>query len=157
MHELTDGAQNALGLILLAMVVQESGLAVYVQPYLQGWGMFLGAALSSPFAGAMAPAVDNLHDFYVGISMLMLGAPLFVFSSLVAIVVFTDKLEYDDLPRYMRGPAMSVGGHKKGHFEEAVAYTFLVIPMALCLGAVLFLANYFGIFVAIAELIGIQM
>ena len=157
MHEMTDGAQNALGLILLAFAVQESGLAVYVQPYLQGWGMFLGAALSSPFAGAMAPAVDNLHDFYVGMSMLMLGAPLFVFSSLVAIVVFTDKLDYDDLPRYMKGPAISVGGHKRGHFEEAVAYTFLVIPMVASLGAVLSVANYLGVFVTVAEFIGVRM
>lgn len=147
-HEFGNGALGALLLILCAVVVHEYGYSAYVAPYLQGWGMFVGAAISSPFAGAMAPPVDNLHDFYVGLSMLMLGAPLFVFSSLVAIVVFTGRLEHEDLPPYMQRVITLWGLRKSGpYIEEAVAYTLLVLPMVAGLGVMLGIANYFGLFV----------
>ncbi|MBY0309821.1 hypothetical protein K2Q16_01610 [Patescibacteria group bacterium] len=157
-HEFTSGAQNALGLILAAVAVQGSGLSSYVEPYLQGWGMFVGAAISSPFAGAMAPPVDNLHDFYVGLSMLMAGAPLFVFSSLVAIVVFTGRLEHEDLPPYMQRVISLWGARKSAvYVEEAVAYTLLVLPMVAVLGVMLTLANYYGVFMAGADFLGVTM
>jgi hypothetical protein len=120
--------------------------------------MFIGAAISSPFAGALAPPVDNLHDFYVGLSMLMLGAPLFVFSSLVAIVVFTGRLEYEDLPPYMQRVITLWGLRKSSPYvEEAVAYTLLVLPMVAGLGVLLAIGNYSGLFVWLAGLMNVTM
>lgn len=158
MHEFGNGALGALLLILCAVVVHECGYSGYIQPYLQGWGMLVGAAISSPFAGAIAPPVGNLHDFYVGLSMLMLGAPIFVFSSLVAIVVFTDKLKYEDLPPYMQQTISLWGLRKSGPYvEEAVAYTLLVLPMTAGLGVMLGIGNSSGLFVWVAGWLGVTM
>lgn len=156
-HELTDGAQNALGLILLAVIVQAAGLDVYIQPLLTGAGMFVGAFISSPFAGAMAPPATSLHEFYVGLSYLSLGAPLFVFSSLVAIVVFTDNLHYRDLPAAIKPIAAVFGAKKRGHIQEGFVYTILMVPMVVGLGLLLYLANTAGVFTGVAGLLGIEL
>lgn len=154
LHELKDGAMTALGLIGVAWVLLQAGYAGYIQPYLEGKGMFFGAAISSPFAGAMAPAVYTLEKFYYGLAYLMLGAPLFVFSSLVAIMVFKDEIHYDDLPEWFR---WIPGARSKGYAQEAVLYTFLVIPQALLLALALYIALELGIIVQAAEMLGVTM
>lgn len=46
-HELKDGALNAIGLILIACVIINAGLVQYIQPHLDGVGLFIAAAISS--------------------------------------------------------------------------------------------------------------
>lgn len=155
-HEFTDGAQNALGLILLAVVIQGiPGAAPLIQSKLEGFGLFVGAAISSPFAGAMASAPHSLAEFYQNLSLIMLGAPVFVFSSLVAIIVFKRSLSSADLPVFMRKIAKYSGG-KSDFLQEAVAYTVIVIPMNLGLALLLWAANHYGLFVWGAGILGIE-
>lgn len=155
-HEITDGAQNALGLILLAVVIQAIGWSGVIQQFLVGAGLFVGAAISSPFAGAMAPAAVDLQSFYEGLILIMLGAPLFVFSSLVAIVVFKESIDYEDLPAYMKPVAALIGGKRRGHIQEGIAYTFLVTPLLLGLAASLYFASANGIFTKAAAVLGVE-
>ena len=153
-HEFTDGAQNALGLILLAVIIQSmTSIAPIIQEYLQGFGLFVGAAISSPFAGAMAAAPANLHDFYMNLTLIMLGAPVFVFSSLVAIVVFKHRLDTSDMPPFLQKLSKMFGA-KGGYWNEGIAYTFFIIPMNLGLAILMFLANHYGLFVWGAGLLG---
>ncbi len=155
-HEIKDGAQNALGLILLAVIVQSAGLAPLIQPLLDGFGLFVGAFISSPFAGAMAPPAESLQDFYENLSLIMLGAPVFVFSSLVAIVVFTDTLDYEDLPRGLLASISWIPGIRgKNQVQEGLLYTVLIIPMLAGLALCLYLANDAQLFTAAADALGV--
>ena len=115
--------------------------------------MFIGAAISSPFAGAMAPAPGDLAEFYWNLSLIMLGAPMFVFSSLVAIVVFKNQIVRDDMPSWMRTVATAIG-FRGAYVPEAIAYTLLVIPMNLGLAVLLIIANSMGWFVSAGEALG---
>jgi len=155
-HELKDGALNAIGLILIACVLVNAGLVHYIQPYLEGGGLLLAAAISSPFAGAVAAPVDNLYDFYVGLSLLMIGAPMFVFSSLVAIVVFKNHISFHDTPHAIRKICRMIGIKKEG-VSEAVLYSIVVLPLNVVLALLLYVANTSGLFVFAAEAIGVSM
>jgi hypothetical protein len=144
LHELKDGALNAVGLILVALIVLKlPGSAEFAAEHVTGGWVFALAAISSPFAGAMtAGAGGDLALFYENLSWIMLGAPIFVSSSLVAIVVFTDTLDYEDLPAWMQ----KFASKKKGVMQEALAYTIMVVPMALGLGLLLLVGNMTGLF-----------
>lgn len=146
LHELGTGAISALGLIGAAMLTQAiPGATEWFAQHLQGGWVFLGASISSPFAGAMLEGANgNLEIFYQNLSLLMLGAPMFVWSSLVAIVVFKESISYEDLPRWLTPFA----SEKKGLMQEAVAYTALVVPLNAGLAALLYAGNASGIFVA---------
>lgn len=158
LHELKDGAAVALSLILLALVLTLAGIATIIQPYLSGSGMFWGAVVSSPFAGAIAPAVETLEEFYWGLSYLMLGAPMFVSSSLVAIMVFKDTVRYEEMPDWAKKTFGWVPGMKsRGHAQEAVLYTLIVIPMAVLLAVALWIVNESGSIVHVAEMLGVTM
>ncbi len=158
LHELKDGAAVALGLIFLALILTLQGSAVYIQPYLEGPMMFLGAMVSSPFAGAMAPAVDSLDGFYWGLIFLALGAPMFVFSSLVAIMVFKGRLDYNDLPSWAQSTFGWIPGFKsRGHTQEAVLYTLLMIPLVLMLACSSWIMMESGAIVHFAEMLGVTM
>ena len=158
LHELGDGAAVALGLIFLALLLTASGVASIIQPYLTGWMMLPAAMISSPFAGAMAPAVNTLEDFYWGLSYLMLGAPMFVFSSLVAIMVFKETVRYEELPKWARKSFGWIPGFKeRGHMQEAVLYTLIIIPQVLLLAAALWVLMSTGIIVDAAEMLGVTM
>lgn len=149
LHELQHGAANAIGLILIAMIILHlPGTKEWCGENIKGPFVWVLASISSPFAGAMVQgAPDNLSLFYLNLSLIMLGAPMFVSSSLVAIVVFRDTLQYIDLPPFMKPVAALLGGKKNGGtVQEAVAYTLLVIPMNVGLAALLFVANYCDIF-----------
>lgn len=155
-HELKDGALNAIGLILIACVIINAGLVQYIQPHLDGVGLFIAAAISSPFAGAIAAPVNNLHDFYVGLSMLMVGAPMFVFSSLVAIVVFKNHILYKDIPRPIVKICNTVGLKQEG-VNEAILYSIIIFPLNSVLALLLYAANTSGLIVYVAEAIGVKM
>jgi len=151
-HEIQDGAQNALGLILLAVIIQAAGWAPFIQPLLEGVGLFIGAFISSPFAGAMVAPAANLAEFYQNISIIMLGAPFFVFSSLVAIVVFTQSLDFEDLPRSVRNIVSWIPGIRgKNQVQEGIVYTILVIPMLIGLAIPTYAAVSTGLFVQVAD------
>lgn len=154
LHELKDGALTALGLIAVAWVLLQAGIAEMIQPLLQGWGLLVGAAISSPFAGAMAPAATDLHGFYVGLALLMCGAPVLVSSSLVAIMVFKGTIPYEDMPSWLR---WIPGANSRGYAQEAVLYTALVLPMLLLLGGTLYILLETGIIVHAAEMLGVTM
>lgn len=155
-HELKDGALNAIGLIMIACLIIEAGLGEYIQPHLKGFGLFFAAAVSSPFAGAIAAPVENLHDFYVGLSLLMLGAPMFVFSSLVAIVVFKNHISFKDLPHPIVKICNWVGMKKDG-VNEAILYSLVIIPLNAILALLLYAANTSGLLVWVAQMLGMQM
>jgi len=144
LHEIQEGAAAALGLILAALIIQQiPGTEEWVAAHVQGPWILVLAAVSSPFAGAMIPGANNPHQFYVNLSWIMLGAPLFVSSSLVAIVVFKEQLAFSDLPRWMqRLPWIT----KRGFAQEAEAYTLLMIPLTIGLAVFMFIGNYFDIF-----------
>lgn len=146
LHEIREGAASALGLILAALIVQKfPGSEEWVATHIQGPWIMLLASISSPFAGAMIAPATTLHEFYVNISWLMLGATLFVSSSLVAIVVFKEQLAFSDLPRGMqRMPWIA----KRGLVQEAEIYTLIMLPLTAGLGVVLWFANRFDLFVA---------
>lgn len=154
LHELKDGAMVALGLIGFAWVLLQIGVTSYIQPWLQGWGMFIGAMLSSPFAGAMAPEVHTLEEFYWGLAYLMLGAPMFVFSSLVAIMVFKDTVHFEDLPVYLR---WIPGAKSKGYTQEAILYSAMVVPMMALLAISVYIGMKSGLIVHSAEMLGVTM
>jgi len=157
-HEIVSGGQNALGLILVAVLIQWDGSATpLIQSLLQGKGMLVGAAISSPFAGAMAPAVKTLDAFYIGLSHLMLGAPTFVFSSLVTIMIFKHSVNFADLPGYMRPAATLLGGKRRGHVPEWALYSVTVFPMLLGLALCLYVANTTGLFLWGADVLGVTM
>lgn len=156
-HELQDGALNAIGLILIACLIINADLVKYIQPHLDGVGLFIAAAISSPFAGAIAAPVDNLHDFYVGLSMLMVGAPMFVFSSLVAIVVFKNHITFGDIPSPIVKICHLIGMKNKDGVNEAILYSIIIFPLNLVLALLLYAANTSGLIVYVAELLGIKM
>lgn len=145
LHEIREGAGNALGLILVALCIQQiPGAKSWVAEHLSGVWVFLLAAVSSPFAGAMTPGAEgNIALFYENLSYIMLGAPLFVSSSLVAIVVFRDSMKQKDLPKFLQRFCYG----KSKVMDEAVAYTALCIPMTAGLGLCLWAANSSGLFV----------
>ncbi len=156
-HEIQDGAQNALGLILLAVIIQAAGWAPIIQPLLEGFGLFAAAFISSPFAGAMVAPASDLTEFYQNLSLIMLGAPLFVFSSLVAIVVFTRSLNFRDLPQWLRSVLSWIPGIRgKSQVQEGVVYTVLVIPMLIGLAIPTSFAVSQEWFVTAAEIIGVE-
>lgn len=150
-HELVEGGANAIGLILVALSLQQI-------PAVTDWfasnaqGPIIGAlsALSSPFAGAMIAPATSPEEFYTNLSWIMLGAPMFVWSSLVAIMVFRDTLDYSDLPL----PLQRIAPKRDGVLQEAVAYTALVIPMAALLGAMLYVGNSLNLFATLYRLLG---
>lgn len=145
MHELRGGAANALGLIMVAWLIQQiPGTTQWFASKIQGGWIFVLSSISSPFAGAMVAGAETPGEFYRNISLLMLGAPMFVSSSLVAIIVFRDTLAWEDLPKQIRWLASK----KEGVLQEAVAYTLLVLPLVITLGGLLYLANSSGLFVA---------
>ncbi|HRN71232.1 MAG TPA: hypothetical protein PLS49_08700, partial [Candidatus Woesebacteria bacterium] len=78
------------------------------------------------------------------ISWLMLGAPLFVSSSLVAIVVFKEQLAFSDLPRSLQGLPWIT---KRGFIQEAEVYTLVMVPLVTGLAICLWIANSTGLFV----------
>ncbi len=155
-HELTDGGLNALGLIMLAVLIQQiPGMGEMITAKLHGLGLFVGAAISSPFAGAMAAMPASLDEFYLNLSLIMLGAPMFVFSSLVAIVVFTNQIRREELPSWMLLPAKAIG-FRGPYVPEAIAYTLLVIPMNLGLAILVILANQMGWFADLGAMLGMD-
>lgn len=156
-HELKDGALNAIGLILIACLIINADLVKHIQPYLDGIGLLIAAAISSPFAGAIAAKVDNLHDFYVGLSMLMIGAPMFVFSSLVAIVVFKNHIAFQDMPHQIVKVCHSLGLNNKEGVNEAVLYSIIIFPLNFVLALLLYVGNTSGIFVFVAEMLGVRI
>ncbi len=156
-HELKDGALNAIGLILIACLIINADLVKYIQPHLDGVGLLIAAAISSPFAGAIAAPVNNLHDFYVGLSMLMIGAPMFVFSSLVAIVVFKNHITFRDIPHPVVKICHAIGLKNKEGVNEAVLYSITIFPLNFILALLLYAANTSGLFVFVAEMLGVKM
>lgn len=155
-HELTDGGLNALGLIMLAVLIQQiPGMGEMITAKLHGLGLFVGAAISSPFAGAMVAPPASLEEFYWNLSLIMLGAPMFVFSSLVAIVVFTNQIRREELPSWMLIPARAIG-FRGPYVPEAIAYTLLVIPMNIGLAVLIILANKMGWFVDLGVMLGMD-
>lgn len=151
LHELEEGALNANGLIIAALIIKMiPGAAIWFEGVLQGGWILVAAAVSSPFAGAMtAPAPDPVA-FYSNLSWIMLGAPLFVSSSLVAIVVFRNTIARQDLPGWLQ-PLTSRNG---GVMHEALAYTALCLPMVALLGLGLWAGNATGLFPWFYQLIG---
>lgn len=146
LHELHEGAFVAIGLILVAMLVQEiPEVNAWFKTSLHGYRILILSAISSPFAGASIPPAENIDEFFRNLSWLMCGAPLFVSSSLVAIIVFKDTIDYEDLPSWMRRFASK----KEGFMQEALAYTLLVVPLTALLGLMLAIANYLGVFGAL--------
>lgn len=156
-HELKDGALNAIGLILIACLIINADLVQYIQPHLDGIGLLIASAISSPFAGAIAAPVDNLYDFYVGLSMLMIGAPIFVFSSLVAIVVFKNHIAFRDMPHQIVKICHSIGLKNHEGMNEAILYSITIFPLNFILALLLYAANTSGLFVYIAEMLGVKM
>ncbi len=158
LHELEGGAAVALSLIFFALILTQTGTAQLIQPYLSGLGMFFGAMISSPFAGAIAPPVETLYEFYAGLFFLMNGAPVFVFSSLVAIMVFKETLQYEDLPPRAKVILGWVPGMKsRGYTQEALVYTIVVTPMILLLGTASYIAMQSGIIVTAAMMLGVTI
>lgn len=160
-HEFRNGAENAIGLILVALILVKGGWAIYITPHLTGPYIFLAAAASSPLAGSLTPGASSLHEFYVSLSWLMLGAPLFVFSSLVAIVVFREHIVIEETPLFVQKAVRLLVPQRSGETRETVAeailYTIFVIPMNIVLGLGLWLGNTSGIFLWVARLIGVTM
>jgi hypothetical protein len=144
LHEMEHGALTALGLILAALLIQQfPGTKEIFAKVMDGPMIMLCASVSSPLAGAMTPgAAGDLSVFYQNLSWIMLGAPALVSSSLVAIVVFRETLDYEDLPLALQLFAKK----EKGVMQEALAYSVLAIPMAAILGLLLLAANYQDIF-----------
>lgn len=156
-HELKDGALNAIGLILIACFIINTDLVKYIQPHLDGVGLLVAAAISSPFAGAIAAPVNSLHDFYVGLSMLMIGAPMFVFSSLVAIVVFKNHIAFRDMPHQIVKICHSIGLKKHEGVNEAILYSITLFPLNFILALLLYAGNTSGLFVFVAQMLGVKM
>lgn len=151
LHEIEEGAGSALGLILAALVIQQiPGTQEWLQSHLHGPWIFVLAMISSPFAGAMVPAATNSAEFYENLSWIMVGAPMFVSSSLVAIVVFRDTISNADLPSLLKPFASSKNG---GVIHEAVAYTALCVPLTAGLGICLWIGNASGLFVKAYQLL----
>lgn len=149
LHELKHGAFNALGLILIAFVCFQVGMGEWVAENVKGAWIGVGAMICSPFTGAMVEGANgDLQVFYSTLSWLMVGAPIFVFSSLVAIVVFKGKLDNKDLPPRLRRFASK----KNDHTQEALAYTVITIPLAIGLGLCLWIGNATGLFVSLYQL-----
>lgn len=151
-HEFTSGTHNAIFLVVFMVLLFDAGYAQMVQSYLEGWILGIAAVISSPAAGGLAPPAKDLYGFYVGLSWLMLGAPMFVFSSLVAMIVFRDSLDYDELPKLLQFFASK----EKGVMQEALAYTVVAIPLIVFLAILLYFANTTGLFVAVAEWLGVE-
>jgi hypothetical protein len=154
LHELGEGGMAAVGLIAIAWMIQGIPGTVEFFNDISGFWVFIFAAISSPFAGAMIAPSSDLESFYWNISLLMLGAPMFVWSSLVAIVVFRDVIEYEDIPQPMQRFKFL---HRQGPIHEEIAYTLIVLPLLAGLALALILFNTLGIFVEIADLIGLSM
>jgi len=148
-HELKVGASVALGLVFVAFVIDDAGYASVISDIFSGGGVFLLAAISSPFAGSVIPGAATPAVFYQNISLLMLGAPMFVFSSLVAIMVFRDSIAVEDLPPW----AQRILPKKDGHLQEALVYTVIVFPLVIVLGLLLLLANQTGVLVWLHDIL----
>ncbi len=151
LHELAEGGINAIGLVLIALFAEGIPLiAGFVDSYARGFGVTLFSAISSPLAGAMIPPAQNLSEFYWNLSLLMVGAPFAVFSSLVGIMVFNERLSFDDLPEaWKRFP----GVERAGHMQEALAYTLFVTPMIVGLFVWMLPFHLLGIFPWLYELL----
>jgi hypothetical protein len=155
-HEVQAGGANALALIAAAIVVQQlPGVTAVVARLTEdgaGPGTVALAAVSSPFAGAMLPPAGPPVQFYHGIANLMVGAPLFVWSSLVAIMVFKSHVAWADLPLPER--------MHRWKLSESVAeyalYSVIAVPLAFGLWIVLTLALRSGAITALyASLAGV--
>ncbi|MDP4011227.1 MAG: hypothetical protein Q8P72_03295 [Candidatus Roizmanbacteria bacterium] len=142
--EIREGAASALSLIVAALIIQQiPGTQEWIAVHVHGPWIMLLAAVSSPFAGAMVPGVSDPSQFYLNLTWIMLGAPLLVSSSLVAIVVFKEQLAFSDLPRWMQQlPWMT----RRGAIQEAEAYTMLMVPLTAGLAIFMFIGHYFDIF-----------
>ena len=151
LHELKEGAFSALGLIMVALALQAlPGMVEWTADQLsEGWKVFVLAMASSPLAGAMLPPAETIHEFFVNLSYVMLGAPVLVSSSLVAIVVFRDTIDYEDLPGWMRPFA----SEEKGVMQEWVAYSCISLACIALLAPMLWAANASGILVYLYDLI----
>jgi hypothetical protein len=153
-HEVHDGGANALALILCAIVVQQlPGTGEWVANLTQsgtGWGTVALAAMSSPFAGAMLPAAESPEQFYTGLTNLMVGAPLFVWSSLVAIMVFKSHVAWEDIPM----PDSWKHWRVSETVSEYLLYSFIAVPLAVGLGVVLEIAHLSGVIMYFYHLIG---
>lgn len=159
-HEFRSGAENALGLIIAAVIITELGWTDKLTSLLSGWTLLPAAALSSPLAGALAPAATSLHEFYVSLSWLMLGAPLCVFSSLVGMIVFNGRIPLHETPLFVQKVVRALPWHRTRDDEETVAeallYTAFVIPMNAVLGVGLWLGNTSELFLFGAKLLGVS-
>lgn len=150
LHELGSGAFSALGLIMAALVIQQlPGTKEWFAEHLRGANIFFVSMLSSPFAGAMTEGSRDLDTFYANLSWIMAGAPMFVSSSLVAIVVFRDTLHYADLPNWVKPLARPFRNSESHIVSEAIVYTLMIVPLNAGLALCLWLANMSGIFPAI--------
>ena len=131
LHELQEGAINAIGLIIAALIIKSiPGAGEWFATHLKGVWVLVAAAISSPFTGAMVAPASDINEFYKVLTLIMLGAPLFVSSSLVAIVVFRDTIDYEHLPPLLK----LFASKKQGVMQEALAYTVICVPLAIALG-----------------------
>lgn len=140
--ETYEGGGNALGLIgvvLLFSVVFADQFA-WLQENVTGNWVILGAIVSSPAMGALLPGAHDLHEFYSNLYRLMIGAPVLVSSSLVAIVVFKNVIDYVALPMVMRllcRPLKPIDPQGVT-VPEAISYTVVTGTCSLALYIVVF-------------------
>lgn len=150
-HELESGAAIALSLVFVALIISSKlGWGEQIGAFVGGWKTMLLAAVSSPFAGAVIPGSATPHEFFVNISWLMMGAPLFVSSSLVAIMVFREHVAYTDLPEWVQSRVQLSG---ESRLQEAFVYSVVVLPLQVVLGIMLWIGNSTEAFVALYNML----
>jgi hypothetical protein len=98
----------------------------------------------------MVPGAENISEFFWNIMYLGGGAPLFVSSSLVAIMVFNNTLDHEDLPRSMQ---WLPGANKRGYIEEWAVYTLVILPLVSGWLSWMYIGNKSGLFVAVYNII----
>lgn len=144
LHELGEGAAPALGLIIVAYLLNllPYGIGMFIEEHVTGAGIAVLAAISSPFAGAMVAAAESASQLYSTISFLMIGAPMFVGSSLVAMIVYKDAIDWDDIPCWLRRRIRWLPGvRENSHAQEWVLFSVVSVPLVTVLAVLLFIFN----------------
>ncbi|KXK11606.1 MAG: hypothetical protein UZ22_OP11002000312 [Microgenomates bacterium OLB23] len=156
LDELKHGAAPAIGLIVFAWLLKELpfGVATFIEQHATGPWIAVLAMISSPFAGAMIAPSTTPAELYVNLSWMMLGAPMLTASSLVALIVFKERIDWTDIPPWLKAwIGWLPGATKDSHMQEYAAYTLVSVPLIMILGVMLWAANSSGVFAAAYNLL----